>query len=330
MGTRSTNLAQSFYDNFFRSGTDAASEYIPIPMSASGGTEVESGGYRIHIFTASSTPGFNVTTLGPGEIEVLVVAGGGAGGGGGGGAGGLRNLPYTLSVTGAYPITVGGGGSPGGTEQPTVDAGDGAPSYISGPGGAIVFATGGGGGGMHDHAPNIGQTGGSGGGRAAIATGIEPGSATVASPDGISPTVQGNPGGGAYNYIGGNGTSAGGGGAGGAGGNGTPPANGTPRVAGLGGEGLAIPWMPPSYGTSGPTPGRWFAGGGGGAGWSNEGADGGSGGGGSGGYNPGVTPTSSGQAGTVNTGGGGGATSYPPYGTGGTGGSGIVAIRYQI
>lgn len=330
MGARSTNPAQSFFDNFFRSGTDA----IGVPpggvMSASGGTEVESGGYRIHIFTASSTPGFNVTDLGPGEIEVLVVAGGGAGGGGGGGAGGLRNLPYTLSATGAYPIAVGGGGSPGGSESPQVDAGDGNPSYIVGPSGAIIFATGGGGAGMHDHAPNIGQTGGSGGGRAAVGPNFQPGSATVASPDGISPTVQGNPGGGAYPYAAGNGTSAGGGGAGGAGGDGTPPGNGSPRVAGLGGIGVPITWMPPSYGTPGPQPGRYFAGGGGGAGWGNEGADGGSGGGGSGGYNPGVTPTSSGQAGTVNTGGGGGATSYPPYGTGGTGGSGIVAIRYQI
>lgn len=151
-------------------------------MIVTGGTVVDSCGYRIHIFTASSTPGFNITSLGSGVAEVLVVAGGAAGGGGGGGAGGVRNFPYTFTASGSYPITVGGGGSPGGTEQPNQDAGDGSPSYISGPGGAIIFATGGGGGGMHDHTPHVGQTGGSGGGRAAIATGIEPGSATVASP----------------------------------------------------------------------------------------------------------------------------------------------------
>lgn len=296
---------------------------------ATGGTTVDSGGYRIHIFTSSSTPGFDIASLGPGQVEVFVVAGGAGGGGGGGGAGGVRNFPYTFNAIGSYPITVGAGGA-GGTEQPNVDAGDGNPSFISGPGGAIIFATGGGGGGMHDHAPNVGQTGGSGGGRAAQdAPTIQPGAAAVASPDGISPTVQGYPGGGAFTYAGGNGTSAGGGGAGAKGGDGTPPANGTGRVAGAGGIGIPISWMPPSYGTPGPNPGRYFAGGGGGSGWGNIGAPGGAGGGGAGGYSP-VTPTSSGQAGSTNTGGGGGSTSYPPYGTGGTGGSGIVAIRYLI
>ncbi len=324
------NPASSFRYRFGGTGTRASKLPIVPPLSATGGTTVDSGGYRTHIFTTSSTPGFNVTSLGPGTVEVLVVAGGAAGGGGGGGAGGVRNFSYTFTSTGSYPIVVGGGGSPGGQEQPNVDAGDGNPSYISNPGGAIIFATGGGGGGMHDHPPAIGQTGGSGGGRAAQdASTLQPGAAAVASPDGISPTVQGYPGGGAFTYAGGNGTSAGGGGAGAKGGDGTPPANGSPRVASVGGIGVPISWMPPSYGTPGPQPGRYFAGGGGGAGWGNVGGPGGSGGGGAGGYSP-VTPTASGQAGTTNTGGGGGACSYPPYGTGGTGGSGIIAIRYQI
>jgi len=323
------NPSSSFRSRFGKTGNRASKPYVAT-FSATGGTTVDSGGYRIHIFTTSSTPGFNITSLGPGAVEVLVVAGGAAGGGGGGGAGGVRNFPYTFTASGSYPIVVGGGGSPGGSESPQVDAGDGNPSYISNPGGAIIFATGGGGGGMHDHTPHVGQTGGSGGGRAAQdAPTLQPGAAAVASPDGISPTVQGYPGGGAFTYAGGNGTSAGGGGAGAKGGDGTPPANGTGRVAGVGGIGVPISWMPPSYGTSGPQPGRYFAGGGGGAGWGNVGGPGGSGGGGAGGYSP-VTPTSSGQAGTTNTGGGGGACSYPPYGTGGTGGSGIIAIRYQI
>jgi hypothetical protein len=323
------NPGASFKYRFGGTGKRASRPVSPPPFQATGGTTVDSGGYRIHIFTTSSTPGFNITSLGTGVVEVLVVAGGAAGGGGGGGAGGVRNFPYTFTATGSYPITVGGGGTPGGSESPQVDAGDGNPSFISGPGGAIIFATGGGGGGMHDHAPSVGQTGGSGGGRAAIGPGFQPGASTVASPDGISPTVQGYPGGGAFQYDAGNGTSAGGGGAGAAGGNGTPPANGTGRVAGAGGIGIPISWMPPSYGTPGPQPGRYFAGGGGGAGWGNIGGPGGAGGGGAGGYSP-VTPTSSGQAGSTNTGGGGGATSFPPYGVGGTGGSGIIAIRYQI
>ena len=37
-----------------------------------------------------------------------------------------------------------------------------------------------------------------------------------------------------------------------------------PRSGGPGGVGAAIPWMPSDYGTTGPSPGRWFAGGGGG------------------------------------------------------------------
>lgn len=61
------------------------------PISATGGTVVDSGGYKIHIFTGSSTPGFDITSLGTGVVEVLVAGGGGGGGGQtgvGGGAGG--------------------------------------------------------------------------------------------------------------------------------------------------------------------------------------------------------------------------------------------------
>ena len=325
MGARSTNPSQSFFDNFFRSGTDAAPAVAVPPMSASGGTEVESGGYRIHIFTSSSTPGFNVTTLGPGEIEVLVVAGGGGGSTGGGGAGGLRNVPYTFTSTGPYPITIGSGGAGGGASGGGASC-NGNDSYIGPSGARLVSATYGGGGGSADDG-RPGQPGGSGGG--ARTTGDDTGGTTVASPDGISPTVQGYPGGSAFPYVGGNGMAGGGGGAGGAGEAGDPPAA-SPRKAGDGGIGAPVTWMPPSYGTPGPTPGRWFAGGGGGGTWGNPAGAGGAGGGGAGrapgdGWNG-----SNAYPGTANTGGGGGANAYPPYGNGGTGGSGIVAIRYQI
>jgi hypothetical protein len=292
---------------------------------ATGGTTIDSNGYRIHIFTSSSTPGFEITDLGSGTVEVLVVAGGGGGSTGGGGAGGLRNVPYTFTATGAYPITIGAGGAGTGATGGGASS-NGNDSYIGPTGARLVSATYGGGGGSADDV-RPGQPGGSGGG--AMTNNNDPGGTTVASPDGISPTVQGYPGGAAFPYTGGNGMSGGGGGAGGAGEAGDPPAA-SPRKAGDGGIGMPISWMPASYGTPGPQPGRYFAGGGGGGTWGNPAGAGGAGGGGAGrapgdGWNG-----SNAYPGTVNTGGGGGANAYPPYGNGGIGGSGIVAIRYLL
>ncbi|MFH1879053.1 MAG: glycine-rich domain-containing protein, partial [Candidatus Omnitrophota bacterium] len=85
-----------------------------IPITATGGTITEVGGYRIHTFTTSGT--FQITA-GNGNVDVLVVAAGGGGGGsasidiaGGGGAGGLiYNNAHNISV-GTFPVTVGVGG----------------------------------------------------------------------------------------------------------------------------------------------------------------------------------------------------------------------------
>ena len=80
---------------------------------ATGGTINNAGGYKYHIFFDSGElTGAN--TIGPGQIDVLAIAGGGAGGayyGGGGGAGGLviwTGAPLT-GVTN-LTITVGAGG----------------------------------------------------------------------------------------------------------------------------------------------------------------------------------------------------------------------------
>ena len=89
---------------------------------------------------------------------------------------------------------------------------------------------------------------------------------------------------------------------------------------GQGGYGVAAfsgdTGIPASYGTPGPSAGRWFAGGGGAfdyfKGTSTAGGDGGGGAGG--------------QDGTVNTGGGGGATDATTIK--GAGGSGILIVRY--
>lgn len=324
------NPRASFKYRFGGTGKRASRPVPPPSFQATGGTTVDSGGYRIHIFTSSSTPGFNITSLGNGQVEVLVVAGGGGGSTGGGGAGGLRNVPYTFTSTGPYPITIGSGGAGGGASGGGPNC-IGTDSWIGPPTSKIVVATAGGGGGSADD--NLdGTTGGSGGGQRTTGNPpgtLRPGGLTVASPDGISPTVQGYPGGGSYPYVGNNGMSGGGGGAGGAGQPGNVP-SASPRKAGDGGIGVSIPWMPPSYGTPGPTPGRWFAGGGGGGTWGNPAGAGGAGGGGAGRAPGDGWDGTNAYPGTINTGGGGGANAYPPYGNGGIGGPGIVAIRYQI
>ena len=92
MGARSTNPRQSFFDDFFRSGTDAVS---PAPVfSASGGFKNSPGnGYTYHVFTSS---GSLICSGGSRPVEYLVVASGGSGssrhGGGGGAGGGLHNI----------------------------------------------------------------------------------------------------------------------------------------------------------------------------------------------------------------------------------------------
>jgi len=273
---------------------------------ASGGTVIDSGGYRIHVFTNPGT--FNVDYVFPttaDTVEYLVVAGGGGGGvpafgfgfGAGGGAGGFRTGTGFLVSFGSYPIVVGGGGSAGGNGSPsTFDS---------------ITSTGGGNGGGFTIGPNFStlpipaRSGGSGGGGAAAFGAL--GNSPPTSPP------QGNPGG--RGFVD---SAGGGGGAGGAG----STLNG--------GIGQILPWSPPSYGEgSPPSPStRYFAGGGGGSAiltpTVNFPGDGGLGGGGNG--FP-VPPFSS--TGSVNTGGGGGG-GRPPARTGALGGSGIVMIRYPI
>jgi hypothetical protein len=285
-------------------------------FSFTGGTPLTPGnGYRYHIFTA---PGpFTVT--GSKLIDYVVVGGGAPGGnpfsssGGGGGAGGYRELIGTPITNGSYTVTVAGQNTAG-------------TSSISGPG---LSVTSGGGGGA---AFSGGVAGASGGG--------SPGDAVVAGAGNTPPVSppQGNPGGTAVGTSGYGG--AGGGGAGGAGANRTSV---TPlplrRFGTSGGIGRAAfsgdTGIPASYGTPGPTAGRWFAGGGGGgaSGPSTGFGAGGTGGGGNGGPAFSASaPLNSGSSAGANTGGGGGGVGNGPGGTGsaGAGGSGIVIIRYLL
>ena len=80
-------------------------------LSASGGTETDSGDYKIHTFTADGT--FTVSSIGSGvtagKVDYIVVAGGGSGaanggsydGTGAGGGGGFREA-HCSSVSGPY------------------------------------------------------------------------------------------------------------------------------------------------------------------------------------------------------------------------------------
>ena len=261
------------------------------------------------------------STIDSASVDVLVVGGGGAGGrggnygsGGGGGGGGWRNLTSVPLSAGSYTITVGAGGAAGPNSRTAPRCTPGGDSSL----GSVVVGTGGGSAatfGPPTTTTNWGSPGGSGGGGS---SGGGPSSLliagqTVASPDGLSPTVQGTAGGRGYFSAGGQNhlrSSAGGGGAGGAGGD-SPSGN-----AGPAGPGLPTPLVPTSYGTPGPNPGRYFAGGGG-AGSPGSDTPGGAGGGGNGGP---------GSAGATNTGGGGGGYNYGSETNGGAGGSGIVVV----
>jgi hypothetical protein len=314
-------------------------------VAATGGTILTCGNYKTHVFTGPGT--FTVTNAGApsgsNSVEYLVVAGGGGtidSWQAGAGAGGFRQNYPSPAVAGlpvtaqGYPITVGAGGA---ATTGCVPGNSGNNSIFS-----TITSTGGGGSGTSS--PGI--SGGSGGGGAIYAPPI---AAAGAGGAGNTPPVsppQGNSGGnGAFTPDGNTYSAGGGGGAGAVGSNGGTGGGPFPgRSAGAGGVGSPIATTifgptAPTYGTPGPAPGRYFAGGGGAGGWNTTvngggylGALGGAGGGGAGANSPEApTPTAGGPGnpGTANTGGGGGGGgATAPVGT--SGGSGIVVIRYKF
>ena len=340
MGVRSTNSTQSFFDDFFRSGTDAVKESLPLinsPITATGGdSTLTITGYKVHIFTTTGASTF-VVSSGNGEVEYLVVAGGGSGSaqyGGGGGAGGLRtNLsghPLAGDPVKVQPgnttVVVGAGGAyvtP--SAMPGVAGGN---SYIdpNSPETNTITATGGGGGGHPGQEPSPwyptpgtnGGPGGSGGGGAGRTGTYAPNYTGGAGNAGgfPTPTREGYPGG--VGTFPGNRCGGGGGGAGAAG----SDAGGDAGPGGVGVQCL-IAGNPSPIGTPGPSGDGWFAGGGGGGGYNVTAGSGGAGGGGAGRSSP-----TAGVPGTPATGGGGGGGFHPGATTGGNGGSGIVVIRY--
>jgi len=294
-------------------------------ITATGGTITCCGDYKIHTFTG---PGTFCVSAGSGPVAVadyLVVAGGGGAGdpyqSGGGGAGGFRESHstavsgcYTASpiasstainfAVGAFPVTVGGGGTP---NLSPVAGNPGSNSVLAYQGSSIT-STGGGGGGNGDTA----QTGGSGGGGGASGgPTIYNGGAGNTPP--VSPS-QGFPGGNGGGGPGAQGdVTGGGGGATEAGVNGCSPST----ASGRGGAGTSTSITGSSVS---------YAGGGGGGGRPPNGTC-------CGAASPCGTGGAAGANGTTNRGGGagGGIAIGPPYSPdAGNGGSGIVIIRYKF
>ena len=316
-------------------------------ITATGGTILTDGNFKTHVFTGDGC--FVVSTVGnpvggPSNVDYLVVAGGGGGSspiGAGGGAGGYRttfpspgcnagSFPITATT---FPITVGSGGA--GTIPPSPGVGSNGNNSIF----STITSTGGGSGSASGSL--TAGSGGSGGGSGRAAAAGSGNTPPVNPPQGNNGgAAQGSP---ANNAYGG----GGGGGAGGIGSNGaSAPTSPGQQAGGPGGVGATIPTTffgptAPSYGTPGPAPGRYFAGGGGGStrmcggpatGIWGESGTGGSGGGGPGAPKAAPAPTRwAGVAGTTNTGGGGGGGGFQcASDTGGSGGSGIVVIRYKF
>tara|TARA_Y100000114_G_scaffold108908_1_gene102299 strand:+ start:119 stop:5299 length:5181 start_codon:yes stop_codon:yes gene_type:complete len=302
-------------------------------FSTSGGTQIESGGYKYHVFTS---PGTFTMSGGTKDLEYLVVAGGGGGGGssasdtgagGGGGAGGLRQGTLPAVSVGSYAVTVGTGGAgtngQGTAGNNSVFEGGGAFSTIT------AYGGGAGGSGSPQVAGGAGGSGGGGGGD----HGPQPGG-TATPGDG------GNPGGTSAGPTGDN--AGGGGGAGAAGENAlgqNPTAN---RKGGGGGAGAPYPAYAapiiapaiPSAAESAIGPTGLYAGGGGGSTNQSPPAGYGGGPGGPGGGGRGNSPLNTqygrGEDGVDGTGGGGGGANHQTSPrVGGDGGDGIVIIRYS-
>ena len=344
------------FNSLFADKVETDNNFIAIDATHTANDTFEPGnGYKYLVFTS---PGYLYVNR-SGRVDIVAVGGGGGGGtgevrpspavryaGGGGGAGGLyETMAFTLPV-GDYEISIGAGGASPGPEnnfnnQPGTNrnGSPGTPTYISGPGITTIIAYGGGGGGgSSDSPPNqpagAGSDGGSGGGASGGAGAAGIGNRTTATAPAVGSSipaylqghgrVQGHSG---Y-YAPTSNLSGGGGGAGGAAR--FDVDGGIPGSNCKGGDGRSVweddPGIPPTYGTPGPTPGRYFAGGGTG-GNPAPGVLGGVGGGGTGADdNP--PNVADGTAGTVNTGGGGGGGQG--FRGGYAGGPGIVILRYKI
>lgn len=108
-GTTSSTSTATFTVRATDSGSNTVDRTFSLPasVSASGGTQVDSGIYRYHTFTSSGT----FTVARGGTVEIITLAGGGSGNSiAGGGAGGML-YSTTLLNAGSYELVVGAAGN---------------------------------------------------------------------------------------------------------------------------------------------------------------------------------------------------------------------------
>lgn len=341
MGARSSSSLQSFFDNFYRSGRDAsgATPGGATLFSVSGGNATSTGGgYKYFYFTS---PGNLTVQKVSGsedfEMSFLLIGGGGSGtstGGGGGGAGAfVQKVDYPISSVPQssvnWAVVIGDGDA-------TESTGSGDSSTFTIPTSPKTFTATGGSPGRQTNGLSNGGSGG-GGGRSSSSGGAASVPQTIDGSGNTPDTGIGYDG--ARGRNSGPGSGGTGGGGGGAGANGeegaaNPSSNADGGRGGLGRTAfLGDTNVSSSYGTPGPSAGRWFAGGGGGGSHTSGTGRGGyapNGGGGAMG-SPASSPGYGGSpSGTVNTGGGGGGgggTSNAFVGASSAGMSGICIVK---
>ena len=204
-GSASTNDNRNAANNYYSGGVTGDGTGGTITTYSSGGND-----YKVHSFLSGTT---NFVTLGPGSVDMLLVAGGGGGGGtgGGGGGGGMIVQAGRTLTAGTYAIVIGGGGTGG--SYPNDGTGGDDTTFDS-----TALVAKGGGAGRHQ---SSGYDGGSGGG-SGYSDASSGGAETQTGQAGDSGTYGfGNDGGGGATH---NGYPGGGGG--GAGSAGGVPSNG--------------------------------------------------------------------------------------------------------
>ena len=233
-------------------------------LGTTGGTIVESGGKKYHVFYPVDSHSF-VVVDDINNIEMLLIGSGGSGsqgfGSAGGGAGGVVHATGITCPGGTYPIVIGDGGAPvAGPASGDCEGNTGSPSTAT-LGSQPYIATGGGGGGSgHSGSPQptvYGNPGGSGGGGGYYAAGgsyPNQGGSGVAPPTSPNSGNSSQTGGISYQNPGGDGdwsvTKASqpngqcGGGGGGANQNGGSAPEQVPARYGQGGNGISITSFP--------------------------------------------------------------------------------------
>ena len=106
-GSASTNDNRNASSNYYSGGVTGDATGGTITTYTDGGND-----YKVHSFLSGTT---NFVTLGPGSVDILLVAGGGGGGGtgGGGGGGGMIVQAGRSVAAGTFAVVVGGGGTGG-------------------------------------------------------------------------------------------------------------------------------------------------------------------------------------------------------------------------